>query len=100
MRTISILESLAHGKPCVCSARGAVGETARAGGCLALPDVGPADLAAALRRLLTEPATLAALAAAARARPARPWSAYAAEVVGWQRSLRRLDRARPPFHLP
>jgi len=31
---IPILESLWHGKPCVCGGNGALGEVARGGGCL------------------------------------------------------------------
>jgi glycosyltransferase involved in cell wall biosynthesis len=33
---LPVLESLALGKPCICSARGPVGESARGGGCVAL----------------------------------------------------------------
>ncbi|MFZ9747094.1 MAG: glycosyltransferase, partial [Opitutaceae bacterium] len=46
---LPVLESLAHGKPCVCTGRGALGETARGGGCLTVDDPGPEELAAALR---------------------------------------------------
>ena len=96
---LPVLESLAHGKPCVCAGRGALGETARGGGCLTLDDLGPADLAAGLRQLLTDPAALATLAAAARTRPIRRWTEYAADLVAWQGSLLRRRREQPPFRL-
>ena len=95
-----MLESLAHGKPCVCAGRGALGETARGGGCLTVDDPGPEELAAALRRLLTDSAALAGLAAAARARPIRRWADHAADLVAWQGGLARRRRDRPPFRLP
>ncbi len=80
---LPVLESLAHGKPCVCSARGALGEAAAGGGCAALPAVAAPELAGAMERLLSDPAELAALAAAARGRPARTWPDYAADLAAW-----------------
>lgn len=97
---LPVLESLAHGKPCVCAARGALGETARGGGCLALDDPSPEALAAGLRRLLTDSSALTALAAAARARPIRRWAEHAADLVAWHGGLARRRRDRPPFRLP
>ncbi len=84
---LPVLESLYHGKPCVCSAHGALGESARGGGCLMLESVDAASLAAALARLLTQSADYAALVAAARARVLKTWPAYAAELLGWMRTL-------------
>lgn len=86
---LPVLESLQHGKPCVCSARGALGEAAQGGGCLALPEVDAAALAEALRTLLREPAARAALAAAARARRWRTWRDYATELRAWMDGLPR-----------
>jgi glycosyltransferase involved in cell wall biosynthesis len=97
---LPVRESLAHGKPCVCTARGALGETARGGGCLTVDDPGVEELTAALRRLLTDPAARTALAAAARARPIRRWAEYAADLSAWQAGLMRRCRDRPPFRLP
>ena len=84
---LPVIESLAHGKPCVCSGRGALGETARGGGCVALDSVDAASLAAAIGRLLATPGELASLGAAARARNFRTWTGYAAELVAWMRTL-------------
>lgn len=97
---LPVLESLAHGKPCVCAGQGALGETARGGGCLTVDEPGPEELAAALRTLLTTPGRLAALAAAARARPIRRWAEHAADLVAWQGGLARRRRDRMPFRLP
>jgi glycosyltransferase involved in cell wall biosynthesis len=88
---LPVIESLAHGKPCVCSARGALGESARGGGCLALASVDAASLATAVGRLLTAPAELAGLAAAARARRFRTWPDYAAALTAWMRTVPRRN---------
>ncbi|MCX6940463.1 MAG: glycosyltransferase [Verrucomicrobia bacterium] len=86
---LPVIESLAHGKPCICSARGALGESARDGGCVALASVDVAHLAAAVRRLLDTPTELAALAHAARTRTFRSWSDYAATLTTWMHALKR-----------
>jgi glycosyltransferase involved in cell wall biosynthesis len=86
---LPVLESLQHGKPCICSARGALGESARGGGCIPLDSVDSASLASAIRRLLQNPAELAALAATARARPIKSWAAYSRELSAWMQTLAR-----------
>jgi glycosyltransferase involved in cell wall biosynthesis len=88
---LPVVESLAHGKPCVCSARGALGESARGGGCMALDRVDAAGLAAAIGRLLNAPAELTSLAAVARARKLRTWSDYANDLVAWMATLTRRN---------
>ncbi len=89
---LPVLESLARGKPCICSGRGALGEAARDGGCLTLDRMDdPAALAAAMDRLLTNPAESANLTAAARARTFRTWPQYAGELKEWMRTLRNAD---------
>lgn len=86
---LPVLESLQHGKPCVCSGRGALGESAQGGGCVPLERMDASTLAAALRRLLKEPAELAALSAAARGRGFRTWHDYARELGAWMETLPR-----------
>lgn len=84
---LPVLESLRYGKPCVCSARGALGESARGGGCLALDSVDAHSLATAIESFLTDRALLAHHAAAAARRPIRAWSTYAADLQTWMASL-------------
>lgn len=84
---LPVLESLQYGKPCICSARGALGESARGGGCLALDAVDAPALAAAIDRLLSAPAELTALVQAAEARVFRSWNDYAADLRAWMADL-------------
>lgn len=86
---LPVLESLQHGKPCICSGTGALGESARGGGCIALPSVDAGSLAGAIRRLLQNPADLAALAVQARTRRFKLWPDYARELTDWMRALPR-----------
>ncbi|MBI2515738.1 MAG: glycosyltransferase family 4 protein [Opitutae bacterium] len=88
---LPVLESLQHGKPCICAARGALGESARGGGCVVLHPVDSASLAAALRRLLGSAQERDALAAAARGRTFRTWSGYADDLGSWMKTLKRRD---------
>jgi len=80
---LPVIESLSQGKPCICSARGALGESARGGGCIALATVDAAAIADAIARLLHSPDALSALGAQARARRFKTWSDYAREVTEW-----------------
>lgn len=88
---LPVLESLQHGKPCVCSGAGALGESARGGGCIALPSVDAGSLAGAIRRLLQSPDELATLAAQARSRRYKLWPDYARELTDWMAGLRRRN---------
>ena len=84
---LPVIESLRHGKPCVCSAHGAIGESARGGGCVGLDRVDAPALAAAITRLIHSPTEVAALAQQARARRFRSWNDYAGELIDWMRQL-------------
>jgi glycosyltransferase involved in cell wall biosynthesis len=85
---LPVLESLAHGKPCICSAKGALGESTQGGGCLALDRVDSAHLAAAIEKLLNNSDARTALIAEARARTFRSWPDYARDLLAWLPTLR------------
>jgi glycosyltransferase involved in cell wall biosynthesis len=88
-----VLESLQHGKPCVCSGRGALGESAHGGGCVPLDQVDAGSLAGAIRQLLAHPAELTRLAAAAHGRRLKTWADYTAEFSTWMDALPRRGQA-------
>lgn len=74
---LPILESLWHGKPCICANFGAMAEVATGGGCL-MVDVRNSDtILSAIERLVFEPETLSRLQAEALARPLTSWRNYA-----------------------
>jgi glycosyltransferase involved in cell wall biosynthesis len=89
---LPVIESLAHGKPCVCSGRGALGESAQGGGCATLDVTNISELATTIGRLLESPAELSELTKKARARTFKPWTGYATELVEWMNALPRRDR--------
>ena len=78
---LPILESLWHGRPCICGENGAIGEVAVGGGCLAVNQQDPVSLAAGMRRLLTEPATYNRLSTEAINRQFRSWNDYAGALL-------------------
>ncbi len=86
---LPVAESLAYGKPCVCSGRGPIGEIARDGGCLMLDELDAARIAAGLRRLLTDRAECSALSGAASRRVFRSWAEAAAALTAWMHTLPR-----------
>jgi len=93
---LPVLESLAHGRPCICSGRGALGEAAAGGGCLTLDSMDAANLAEAIDRLLQDPTRVIALAEAARQRRFRTWAEHAADLSNWLQSISQGDgRAEP-----
>ena len=84
-----VLESLSYGKPCIASAQGALGESIKGGGCLALERVDAAALSRAIASLLADPERLESLASEAQRRSFKTWSAYAEELLAWMRLLPR-----------
>lgn len=89
---LPVIESLAHGKPCVCSGRGALGESARGGGCVTVDVTDASALAGAIGRLLESPTELSALTLTARNRHFKTWAGYAQELTDWMTTLpRRRD---------
>ncbi len=86
---LPVLESLRHAKPCICSARGALGESAHGGGCIALETVDAPSLAHAMASLLHSPESVDQLATAAHGRTFRTWWDYTSELRAWMKLLRR-----------
>jgi glycosyltransferase involved in cell wall biosynthesis len=86
---LPVIESLSHGKPCICSSRGALGESASGGGCIALEQMDAPSIAAAMTRLLEAPTFAADLASQARHRHFPTWNSYSKQLLTWLEELRR-----------
>lgn len=85
---LPVLESLQRGKPCICSAHGALGESARGGGTIMLHRLTADDLAQAISTLLLDVSQREQLSAAARTRTYRSWQDYTSDLLSWVRSLK------------
>jgi glycosyltransferase involved in cell wall biosynthesis len=85
---LPVIESVARGRPCICSAVGATGEAASGGGCLAIESVDPESIARAMRQLLEDTADYERLRTAAAARHVRTWDDYRRDLRAWIGSLR------------
>jgi glycosyltransferase involved in cell wall biosynthesis len=94
---LPILESLWHGRPCLCHNAGAIAEVAAAGGCLTADMRDVAALRAGLLELASDRALYDRLAAEAVSRPIKTWAGYAREVeralAGWTPEAPRGTRA-------
>ena len=77
---LPILESLWHGKPCVCADFGAMEEVARDGGCLRVDVRSAEQIKQAMERLLVEDGLWEALTREAASRSIKTWPEYAREV--------------------
>ena len=86
---LPVAESLLRSRACVCSGRGALGESARGGGCLALDSVDAASLAGAIGSLIGDRVLLARLEAEARGRTFKTPADYAREIRDWMGTLPR-----------
>jgi len=87
---LPILESLWHGRPCVCGSNGALGEAAAGGGCITVDQRDPAALASAMRTLLTDRGTYRRLHEEAMRRTFRTWEDYGEAMAAILR-----ERTRP-----
>jgi len=79
---LPIVESLLHGKPCVCGGNGALGEVARGRGCLIVDQTNTDALVDGIRKLLSDQQLYSRLADEARARKFRTWSDYIEKLLG------------------
>ena len=73
---LPIVESLLHGKPCVCGGNGALGEVSRGGGCLVVDQTSAELLAGGIEQLLRDRQLYARLCDQACARKFRSWADY------------------------
>jgi glycosyltransferase involved in cell wall biosynthesis len=85
---LPILESLWHGKPCVCGGNGALGEAALGGGCLIVDQTSHGAIAAGIEKLLNDQETYQRLCREARARTFRSWSDYTDRLLSHLQMLR------------
>jgi glycosyltransferase involved in cell wall biosynthesis len=77
---LPIVESLWHGRPVICSDKGAVGEISAGAGVLTTNVSSEESLTGAIRSLLTNDSYCAALAEQAYQRPVRTWKDYWIEL--------------------
>ena len=94
---LPIVESLVHGKPCICGANGALGEVARGGGCLIVDQTSAAALAEGIKMLLIDQQLYSRLSNEARARKFRSWSDYIDKFLTHLELTRAADVARVPI---
>ncbi|MEY2555779.1 MAG: hypothetical protein QOF93_923 [Verrucomicrobiota bacterium] len=78
---LPIMESLSHGKPCICGSNGALGEIARGGGCVLIDQASIAELARAMHLLLTDQEIYNTLSKRARERRFRCWGEYTTSLL-------------------
>ena len=78
---LPVLESLWHGRPCVCGNNGALGEITAEGGCLVIDQTDATALAAGLERLLGDAELYARLCQEARERVFDDWAGYTARLL-------------------
>jgi glycosyltransferase involved in cell wall biosynthesis len=93
---LPVLESLWHGRPCLCHSGSAMAELVPGGGVLAVDMLDEAAIEDALVRLADEPDLLARLGREAVTREIRSWDEYAEDIV---RALSRAGSA-PGWPLP
>jgi len=79
---LPILESLWHGRPCLCGENGALGEVAHGGGCGFIDQTNPASIAGAMENLLTDREQYRMFFHAAQGRTFRTWDDYTAGLQG------------------
>jgi glycosyltransferase involved in cell wall biosynthesis len=78
---LPILESLWHGRPCICGRNGALGEVAADGGCLLVDQTNAAALADGMEWLLCDVELYARLQAEAQKRYFDNWERHAARIL-------------------
>ena len=77
---LPIVESLWHGRPCICANFGEMSEIAKEGGCLTCDVRSPLQLSQAMVALATQPALRERLINETERRKHKTWAEYAAEI--------------------
>lgn len=100
---LPVVESLWHGRPCLCHDGSAMAELVEGGGVLAIDMLDESAIVGSLVRLADEPGLLQRLSDEAKRRPIRTWDEYAEDVLsalaragsppGWP--LPAIARRRP-----
>jgi len=88
---LPIVESLLHGKPCICGENGALGEVARGGGCLIVDQTSDDSLADGIRKLLTDRQLYLGLCRESRERRFRSWADYIDKLLSYFQRLRHAS---------
>jgi FkbM family methyltransferase len=78
---LPILESIWHGKPCICANFGSMAEVAEGGGCLTCDTRDSSALKAALEQLITDAELRSSLGEEAQRRSATNWTSYAETLL-------------------
>ena len=96
---LPILESLWHGKPCLCGNNGALGKVSEGGGCFYVDQTSAASIAEGIRRLLADRELYERLCNEARARLFRTWPDYVDRLIEYMHRSKAGARVRPaPDH--
>ena len=88
---LPILESIWHGRPCICYNRGVMAELAEGGACLTTDVTDPVQLGEAIHALASDEELRLRLSREASARPVKTWKDY---VVELQHTLDSQPRSR------
>ena len=78
---LPILESIWHGRPCLCYNQGVMAELAEDGGCFTADVTDPVQLAEAIYQLATDEDLRTRLSREAAARPLKSWRNYAVDLM-------------------
>jgi hypothetical protein len=97
---LPILESVWHGRPCVCYNQGVMAELAEGGGCLTVNVTDPVQLSESIYDLATDEDLRARLSREAIARPLKSWRDYVVEFISAMHAQppTRTLAAAPPQH--
>jgi glycosyltransferase involved in cell wall biosynthesis len=91
---LPILESIWHGRPCICYNQGVMSELAQAGGCLTTDVTDPVRLSEAIYSLAANEDLRLRLSREAAARTLKTWNDYVSELMESLRSFECLQNQK------